>query len=78
MIDISQIQFPSRELSKLKSVNCFAIFISLSILVNPATLYFHLATIFFRSEIKTFYTYKEIRTAKQHKISKKRVLENVF
>ncbi len=78
MIDISQIQFPSRELSKLKFVDYFATFISLSILVNPATLYFHLATILLRSEIKTFYIYKEIRTAKQQKISKKRVLENVF
>ncbi|WP_250296387.1 hypothetical protein [Wolbachia endosymbiont of Oedothorax gibbosus] len=75
MIGISQVQFPSRESSRLKFVSYFATFVSLSIITNPVSVLFSLGTIFFRSEIKTFYTYKEIKAAKQQKISKKEYWE---
>lgn len=75
MIGISQLQFPSRESSRLKFVSYFATFVSLSIITNPVSVLFSLGTIFFRSEIKTFYTYKEIKVAKQQKISKKEYWE---
>ncbi|MDR2831981.1 MAG: hypothetical protein LBV62_03660 [Rickettsiales bacterium] len=78
MIGISQLQFPSRESSKLKFAGYFATFVSLSILVNPANVFLSFATIFFRSEIKTFYIYKEIKIAKKEKISKKDYWEIFF
>ncbi|WP_338406418.1 MULTISPECIES: hypothetical protein [unclassified Wolbachia] len=71
MIGISQIQFPSKESSRLKFVSYFATFVSLSIITNPVNVLFSLGTIFFRSEIKTLYIYKEIKTAKQQKMSKR-------
>ncbi len=78
MIGISQIQFPSKESSKLKFVSYFAIFVSLSIITNPVNVLFSLGTIFFRSEIKTLYIYKEIKTAKQQKMSKREYWEIFF
>ncbi|UZE38748.1 hypothetical protein [Wolbachia endosymbiont of Drosophila pseudotakahashii] len=78
MIGISQIQFPSKESSKLKFVSYFAAFVSLSIITNPVNVLFSLGTIFFRSEIKTLYIYKEIKTAKQQKMSKREYWEIFF
>ncbi|MFP3022363.1 MAG: hypothetical protein ACEY3K_05355, partial [Wolbachia sp.] len=78
MIGISQIQFPSKESSKLKFVSYFATFVSLSIITNPVNVLFSLGTIFFRSEIKTPYIYKEIKTAKQQKMSKREYWEIFF
>ncbi|OAL99980.1 hypothetical protein [Wolbachia endosymbiont of Dactylopius coccus] len=71
MIGISQLQFPSKGSSRLKFVSYFATFVSLSIITNPVSVLFSLGTIFFRSEIKTLYIYKEIKTAKQQKMSKR-------
>ncbi len=78
MIGTSQIQFPSKESSKLKFVSYFATFVSLSIITNPVNVLFSLGTIFFRSEIKTLYIYKEIKTAKQQKMSKREYWEIFF
>ncbi|WP_458694405.1 hypothetical protein [Wolbachia endosymbiont (group A) of Hylaeus communis] len=78
MIGISQIQFPSKESSKLNFVSYFATFVSLSIITNPVNVLFSLGTIFFRSEIKTLYIYKEIKTAKQQKMSKREYWEIFF
>lgn len=78
MIGISQLQFPSKESSRLKFVSYFATFVSLSIITNPVSVLFSLGTIFFRSEIKTLYIYKEIKAAKQQKISKKEYWEIFF
>ncbi|MBA8757286.1 MULTISPECIES: hypothetical protein [Wolbachia] len=78
MVGISQIQFPSKESSKLKFVSYFATFVSLSIITNPVNVLFSLGTIFFRSEIKTLYIYKEIKTAKQQKMSKREYWEIFF
>lgn len=78
MIGISQLQFPSKESSRLKFVSYFATFVSLSIITNPVNVLFSLGTIFFRSEIKTLYIYKEIKTAKQQKMSKREYWEIFF
>ncbi|WP_353279453.1 hypothetical protein [Wolbachia endosymbiont (group B) of Xanthorhoe designata] len=78
MIGISQIQFPGKGSYRLKTASYFAAFVSLSILVNPANVFLSFATVFFRSEIKTFYVYKDIKTAKQEKISKKEYWEIFF
>ncbi|WP_375316063.1 hypothetical protein [Wolbachia endosymbiont (group A) of Colletes cunicularius] len=78
MIGISQVQFPSKDSSKLKFVSYFGAFVSLSIITNPVNVLFSLGTIFFRSEIKTLYIYKEIKMAKQQKISKKEYWEIFF
>ncbi|WP_353284555.1 hypothetical protein [Wolbachia endosymbiont (group A) of Lasioglossum fulvicorne] len=78
MIGISQLQFPSKESSRLKFVSYFATFVSLSIITNPVNVLFSLGTIFFRSEIKTLYTYKEIKAAKQQKMSKREYWEIFF
>lgn len=67
MIGISQIQFPGKDSYRLKTASYFAAFVSLSILVNPANVFLSFATLFFRSEIKTFYVYKDIKAAKQEK-----------
>ncbi|BEP32047.1 MAG: hypothetical protein WBIAU2_02740 [Wolbachia endosymbiont of Drosophila biauraria] len=78
MIGISQIQFPSKDSSKLKFVSYFGAFVSLSIITNPVNVLFSLGTMFFRSEIKTLYVYKEIKTAKQQKMSKREYWEIFF
>lgn len=65
MIGISQIQIPGKDSYRLKTASYFAAFVSLSILVNPANVFLSFATLFFRSEIKTFYVYKDIKAAKQ-------------
>lgn len=78
MIGVSQVQFPSKESSRLKFVSYFATFVSLTIITNPVNVLFSLGTIFFRSEIKTLYIYKEIKAAKQQKISKKEYWEIFF
>ncbi|MCA7009857.1 hypothetical protein [Wolbachia endosymbiont of Tribolium confusum] len=78
MIGISQIQFPGKDSYRLKTASYFAAFVSLSILVNPANVFLSFATLFFRSEIKTFYIYKDIKAAKQEKISKKEYWEIFF
>lgn len=78
MIGISQLQFPSKESSRLKFVSYFATFVSLSIITNPVNVLFSLGTIFFRSEIKTLYIYKEIKAAKQQKMSKREYWEIFF
>ncbi|BDG75861.1 MULTISPECIES: hypothetical protein [Wolbachia] len=78
MIGISQIQFPGKDSYRLKTASYFAAFVSLSILVNPANVFLSFATLFFRSEIKTFYVYKDIKAAKQEKISKKEYGEIFF
>ncbi|WGJ62053.1 hypothetical protein [Wolbachia endosymbiont of Frankliniella intonsa] len=78
MIGISQIQFPGKDSYRLKTQSYFAAFVSLSILVNPANVFLYLATFFFRSEIKAFYVYKDIKAAKQEKISKKEYGEIFF
>ncbi|QMV46378.1 hypothetical protein HC358_05060 [Wolbachia pipientis] len=78
MIGISQLQFPSKGSSRLKFVSYFATFVSLSIITNPVSILFSLGTIFFRSEIKTLYIYKEIKTAKQQKMSKREYWEIFF
>lgn len=78
MIGISQLQFPSRESSRAKFAGYFATFVSLSIIVNPANVFLSFATFFFRSEIKTFYLYKEIKAAKRQKISNKEYWEIFF
>jgi len=78
MIGISQLQFPSKGSSRLKFVSYFATFVSLSIITNPVSVLFSLGTIFFRSEIKTLYIYKEIKTAKQQKMSKREYWEIFF
>ncbi len=64
VVCISQLQFPSKDSSRLKFAGYFANFVALSILVNPANVLLTFATIFFRAEIKTFYIYKEIKAAK--------------
>ncbi|CAQ55221.1 hypothetical protein C1A_671 [Wolbachia endosymbiont of Culex quinquefasciatus JHB] len=78
MIGVSQIQFPGKDSYRLKTASYFAAFVSLSILVNPANVFLSFATLFFRSEIKTFYVYKDIKAAKQEKISKKEYWEIFF
>lgn len=78
MIGISQIQFPSKDSSKLKFVSYFGAFVSLSIITNPVNVLFSLGTMFFRSEIKTLYIYKEIKAAKQQKMSKREYWEIFF
>lgn len=78
MIGISQIQFPEKDSYRLKTASYFAAFVSLSILVNPANVFLSFATLFFRSEVKTFYVYKDIKAAKQEKISKKEYWEIFF
>ncbi|WP_343288656.1 hypothetical protein [Wolbachia endosymbiont of Encarsia formosa] len=78
MIGISQIQLPAKDSYKLKTAGYFAAFVSLSILVNPANVFLSFATVFFRSEIKTFYVHKDIKYAKQEKISKKEYWEIFF
>ncbi|WP_353286326.1 hypothetical protein [Wolbachia endosymbiont (group A) of Crataerina pallida] len=78
MIGISQIQFPSKDSSKLKFVSYFGAFVSLSIITNPVNVLFSFGTMFFRSEIKTLYIYKEIKTAKQQKMSKREYWEIFF
>lgn len=78
MIGISQIQFPEKDSYKLKTAGYFAAFVSLSILVNPANVFLSFATLFFRSEIKTFYVYKDIKATKQEEISKKEYWEIFF
>lgn len=78
MTGISQIQFPSKDSSKLKFVSYFGAFVSLSIITNPVNVLFSLGTMFFRSEIKTLYIYKEIKTAKQQKMSKREYWEIFF
>lgn len=75
MIGISQLQFPSKDSSRLKFASYFATFVSLSIITNPINVLFSLGTIFFRSEIKTFYIHKEIKASKQQKISRKEYWE---
>ncbi|APR97914.1 hypothetical protein [Wolbachia endosymbiont of Folsomia candida] len=78
MIGISQLQFPSKDSSRLKFAGYFATFVSLSILVNPIDLLFMAGTLFFRSEIKTFHIYKEIKIAKKEKITRKDYWEIFF
>jgi hypothetical protein len=78
MIGISQLQFPSKGSSRLKFVSYSATFVSLSIITNPVSVLFSLGTIFFRSEIKTLYIYREIKTAKQQKMSKREYWEIFF
>ena len=78
MIGISQIQIPSKDSSKLKFVSYFGAFVSVSIITNPVNVLFSLGTMFFRSEIKTLYIYKEIKTAKQQKMSKREYWEIFF
>ncbi|GFR32031.1 membrane protein WF-2 [Trichonephila clavata] len=78
MIGVSQMQFPSKESSKLKFVGYSATFVSLIIITNPVNVLFSLGTMFFRSEIKTLYIYKEIKTAKQQKMSKREYWEIFF
>ncbi|MBA8758212.1 hypothetical protein HCR18_04010 [Wolbachia pipientis] len=78
MIGISQLQFPSKDSSRLKFASYFGNFVALSILVNPANAFLSFATIFFRAEIKTFYIYKEIKAAKREKITKKDYWEIFF
>ncbi|WP_265034559.1 MULTISPECIES: hypothetical protein [unclassified Wolbachia] len=78
MIGISQIQIPSKDSSKLKFVSYFGAFVSLSIITNPVNVLFSLGTMFFRSEIKTLYIYKEIKAAKQQKMSKREYWEIFF
>ncbi|MDE5061589.1 MULTISPECIES: hypothetical protein [Wolbachia] len=78
MIGISQLQFPSKDSSRLKFASYFGNLVALSILVNPANAFLFFATIFFRAEIKTFYTYKEIKAAKREKITKKDYWEIFF
>lgn len=78
MIGISQIQFPGKDSYRLKTASYFAAFVSLSILVNPANVFSSFATLFFRSEIKTFYVHQDIKAAKQEKISKKEYWEIFF
>ncbi|BET36417.1 hypothetical protein [Wolbachia pipientis] len=78
MIGVSQIQFPGKDSYRLKTASYFASFCFLSILVNPANVFLSFATLFFRSEIKTFYVYKDIKAAKQEKISKKEYWEIFF
>ncbi|UVW83873.1 hypothetical protein [Wolbachia endosymbiont of Aedes albopictus] len=78
MIGISQLQFPSKDSSRLKFASYFVNFVALSILVNPANAFLSFATIFFRAEIKTFYIYKEIKAAKREKITKKDYWEIFF
>lgn len=78
MIGISQLQFPSSDSSRLKFASYFATFASLTILTNPVNAFFSFGTIFFRSEFKTFYTYKEIKAVKRQKISKKEYWEIFF
>lgn len=63
---------------RLKFVSYFGTFVSLSIITNPVNVLFSLGTLFFRSEIKTLYIYKEIKAAKQQKISKKEYWEIFF
>ncbi|WP_253301899.1 hypothetical protein [Wolbachia endosymbiont of Psylliodes chrysocephala] len=45
MIGISQLQFPSKDSSKLKFASYFVNFVALSILVNPANAFLSFATI---------------------------------
>ncbi|WP_423349098.1 hypothetical protein [Wolbachia sp. wLmal] len=78
MIGISQIQFPSKDSSRLKFVSYLGAFVSLNIITNPVNVLFSLGTVFFRSEIKTLYTYKKIKTAKQQKMSKREYWEIFF
>ncbi|MDE5062140.1 hypothetical protein [Wolbachia endosymbiont of Drosophila tsacasi] len=78
MIGIFQLQFPSKDSSRLKFASYFGNLVALSILVNPANAFLFFATIFFRAEIKTFYTYKEIKAAKREKITKKDYWEIFF
>ncbi len=78
MIGISQLQFPSKDSSRLKFAIYLGNLVALSILVNPANAFLSFATIFFRAEIKTFYIYKEIKAAKREKITKKDYWEICF
>lgn len=78
MIGISQLQFPSKNSSRLKFAGYFANFVALSILVNPANVLLTFATVFFRAEIKTFYIYKEIKAAKQEEVTKKEYWDIFF
>lgn len=78
MIGISQLQFPSKDSSRLKFAIYLGNLVALSILVNPANAFLFFATIFFRAEIKTFYIYKEIKAAKREKITKKDYWEIFF
>ncbi|OCA06371.1 hypothetical protein wTpre_702 [Wolbachia endosymbiont of Trichogramma pretiosum] len=67
MIGTSQIQFPAKDSSKSRKSSYFASFVSLSILANPANILLFCTTLVFRSEIKTFYIYKDIKAAKREK-----------
>ncbi|MFL3876908.1 hypothetical protein [Wolbachia endosymbiont of Trichogramma kaykai] len=71
MIGVSQIQVPARDSCKLRRLSYVASLVSLSILTNPADLILSSAALFFRSEMQTFYIYKDIKAAKREKISKK-------
>ncbi|WCR54198.1 MAG: hypothetical protein PG981_001220 [Wolbachia endosymbiont of Ctenocephalides orientis wCori] len=78
LVGTSQIQIPSSDSSKLKFAGYFATFVSLSIITNPVNVLFSLGTIFFRSEIKTFYVLKGIKIEKQQKIGRKECWEIFF
>jgi len=78
MLGISQLQFPSRDSGKIRFFSYLGTFVSLSILLNPVSICFMGATLLFRSEIKAFYVYKEMKAAKQQKVSKREYWEIFF
>lgn len=78
MLGISQLQFPSRDSGKLRFFSYLGAFVSLSILLNPVSICFMGATLLFRSEIKTFYVYQEMKAAKQQKVNKREYWEIFF
>ncbi|MBD0391007.1 hypothetical protein IC220_00805 [Wolbachia endosymbiont of Pentalonia nigronervosa] len=78
MLGISQLQFPSRDSGKLRFFSYLGTFVSLSILLNPVNICFMGATLLFRSEIKTFYVYQEMKAAKQQKVNKREYWEIFF
>jgi len=78
MLGFSQLQFPSRDSGKIRFFSYLGTFISLSVLLNPVSICFMGATLLFRSEIKTFYVYKEMKAAEQEKVNKREYWEIFF
>lgn len=84
MIGISQIQFPSKESSRLKFFVYFGIVQALSILTMPTSIAISFVAVLYRSEIQTFLTYKKIKNEEVNKkeywkiFIKDNVIKSVF
>lgn len=67
MIGISQLQFPSKESSKLKFFVYLGIVQALNILTMPTSIAIFFVAVLYRSKVQTFLTYKKIKNEEVNK-----------